>query len=295
MFAHVWRTSFSAGLAAAGLALGGCAAGAQMSASAPAAVMEAPPPAPAAAAESSKGYVFSDAPIAGGALEAKSPPEPVHVNHHGVPPTKPTGPTTRVPPTSGAPTSNPPPATTAPQPRREALLIYTAVLTLAVYQVDASLAHIEELARGMGGYLASRTDTSIVVRVPRARFQDALTAVVKLGDVLHRDIEAQDVSDRVVDLEARLKNARAVRDRLAQLLQGATATKDALEIEKELARVMGQIEVMEGQLQLFADKIAYSTVTVNFQPLHTSDVHALARLPFPWLSELGLAQLLEVK
>jgi len=166
---------------------------------------------------------------------------------------------------------------------------------LAVYQVDASLTHIEELARTLGGYLASRTDAAIVVRIPRARFQEALAEVAKVGDVLHREVEAQDVSDQVVDLEARLKNARAVRDRLAQLLQGATATKDALEIEKELARVMGDIEVMEGKLQLFADKIAYSTVTVRFQPLSTSDVHVMARLPFPWLQELGLGPLLQVK
>jgi hypothetical protein len=146
----------------------------------------------------------------------------------------------------------------------------------------------------MGGYLASRSDAAIVVRVPKARFQDLIAEIAKVGDVLHRNIEAIDVSDQVVDLEARLKNARAMRDRLEQLLQGAKATKDALEIEKELGRVMADIEVMEGKLQLYNDKIAYSTVTVSFQPLHTNQVHSMARLPFPWLNELGLSSLLQV-
>jgi hypothetical protein len=175
------------------------------------------------------------------------------------------------------------------------MLIYTATLILAVYQVESSLDRIEELARSVGGYLANRSDAQIIVRIPRAKFQEALAGTEKLGDVLHRDVQAEDVGDQVVDLEARLKSARAVRERLSQLLQGATATKDALEIERELARVMADIESMEGKLQLFADKMAYSTLTVRFQALHTNEVHAMARLPFPWLQELGLSPLLRVK
>jgi hypothetical protein len=234
---------------------------------------------------------FADEPLAGGQLTASprkppSPPAPRQARGPGPAPAK---------PASGPATAPNAPPQVAPAPHREALLIYTATLVLAVYQVEASLTHIEEIARTVGGYLASRTDAGIVIRVPRARFHESLEEIAKLGDVLHRDIEAQDVSDQVVDLEARLKSARAVRERLAQLLQGATATKDALEIEKELARVMGEIEAMEGKLQLFADKVAYSTVTVRFQPLQSSDVHVMARLPFPWLQQLGLAPLLRVK
>ena len=54
----------------------------------------------------------------------------------------------------------------------------------------------------------------------------------------HRDIKAQDVTDEFVDLQARLKNAYAIRDRLTELLSKA-AVKEALEIEKELGRVTG--------------------------------------------------------
>jgi Domain of unknown function (DUF4349) len=177
----------------------------------------------------------------------------------------------------------------------DAMLIYAATLVIAVYQVEASLGKIEEIARGSGGYLANRTDAAITVRIPRARFQEVLGKIEKLGDVLHRTVTADDVTDQVVDLEARLKNARAMRERLAELLHGATATKDALEIEKELSRVMGDIESMEGKLKLFSDKIAYSTVTATFEPVHDSEVHAIARLPLPWLQELGLSSLLRVQ
>ena len=286
-----------------GVLLGACGgAYARMpepAAPAPAEAAPAPPPAPAAGLPQSLAYdgiTMADeagpAPVSGAgpvfAQLAKGHPSAPAKAHAP-------GSVAATPAAQPEASTEPPPAATAQAPRREALLVYTATLVLAVYQVDVSLSRIEDLARALGGYLASRTDSSIVVRVPRARFQEALGEVVKLGDVLHRDIEAQDVSDQVVDLEARLKNARAVRDRLAQLLQGASATKDALEIEKAFARVMGEIEAMEGKLQLLLDKVAYSTVTVQFQPLRTSDVHAMARLPFPWLEDLGLARLLQVK
>ena len=210
--------------------------------------------------------------------------------------TKPRGPATVAPAQARGPGASPPggakpgavqdetPVTPPASTHHESMLIYTATLVLAVYQVDQSLGKSEDLARGIGGYLASRTDVAITVRVPRDRFQELLGKIEKLGDVLHRTVQAEDVTDEVVDLEARLKNARAMRDRLATLLSGATATKDALEIERELSRVMGDIESIEGKLKLFADKVAYST-----------EVHAIARLPFPWLQELGLAPLLRVR
>ena len=180
------------------------------------------------------------------------------------------------------------PAGPASAPHVAMMLIYTAHLTLAVFQVEAGLDSVEALARSVGGYLSNRTDTQVTIRVPRARFDEAL------GSVLHRDVTAEDVTDEYADLDVRLKNARAMRDRLQQLLQNA-AVKEAIDIEKELGRVTEDIERMEGKLKLLSDEIAFSTITVTFQPIDQNPVHDLARLPLPWLKDLGLAELLNVK
>lgn len=175
-----------------------------------------------------------------------------------------------------------------------AMLVYTANLGMAVYQVEPGLDGVERIAREVGGYLSSRQDASVTIRVPRERFDDAVGRIEKLGDVTHRDIKAQDVTDEYVDLAARLKNAYAVRDRLNDLLTRA-AVKEAIDIEKELARVTEDIERMEGRLKLLRDQIAFSTITVTFQPLAAQTVHDSSLLaPFPWLQELGLGALLNV-
>ena len=179
-------------------------------------------------------------------------------------------------------------------PHDAQMLIYSAHVTMSVYQVTPAIDAIEGIARTMGGYLESRNDTQIQIRIPRARFDEALHKVEASGDVLHRDVSAQDVTDAYFDLEARLKNARAVRDRMQALLEKA-AVKEAIEIQKELERVTGEIEVLEGKLKLLSNKIAYSTIDVSFQARASAAVQLAPRLPFSWLGELGLPKLLNLE
>lgn len=174
------------------------------------------------------------------------------------------------------------------------LIIYTATVTMAVYHVEPGLDAVEKIARELNGYLAQRGDKQITVRVPRAKFDEALRRVQASGDVIHRDVNAEDVTDQYVELETRLRNARAMRDRLEQLLARA-AVKEAVEIEKELGRVTGDIEAMEGKLKVLRDKIAYSTITVSFEPRGASAVRDVPlRLPFGWLGDIGLPRLLSL-
>lgn len=186
------------------------------------------------------------------------------------------------------------PQTATDAPHSATMLVYTANLGMAVYQVEPGLDGVEKVARDLGGYLSSRQDTSVTVRVPRDVFDEAVRRIEKLGDVTHRDIKAQDVTDEFVDVQARLKNAYSMRDRLTDLL-GRAAAKDALEIERELGRVTEEIERMEGRLKLLRDQIAFSTITVTFTALAAQTVHDTSLLaPFPWLQQLGLGSLLNV-
>jgi hypothetical protein len=176
----------------------------------------------------------------------------------------------------------------------EKLLIYTAKIEMAVYQVDSALAAVEAIGKDVGGYMSARADNSITIRVPRAKFLDAIRRIEGTGDVVHRNISAEDVTAEFLDVEIRLKNARAMRDRLQELLAKAQV-KDALEIEKELARVTEDIERMEGRLKFLRDQVSYSTITVTFDSRAAALRSMPLRLPFGWLQELGLPRLLDLR
>lgn len=175
------------------------------------------------------------------------------------------------------------------------VLIYTAELTMAVYQVDKSMSEVEAIARNLGGFLATRTDTRITIRVPAAQFDDALKGIGAMGDVLSRNVQVDDVTEEYLDVLLRLKNARQVRERIAQLLANAKTVEESLQVERELHRLSAEIERMEGRLKYLRDKARYSTITVTFRPLQADVVGRPFQLPFPWLRNLGLGGLMDVQ
>jgi hypothetical protein len=178
---------------------------------------------------------------------------------------------------------------------RGPILIYTAQFTMSVFEVTASLGQIEELAREIGGFLSRRDNSSITIRVPVAMFDRAIKRIEKLGDVLNRNVTAQDVTEEFRDLEVRLRNARAVRDRLEQLLAKANKVEESVMVERELERVAGEIERMEGRIKFLKDRAAFSTITVAFQPKRTEETsRGPFQLPVPWLYQLGLSRLLNL-
>ena len=77
-------------------------------------------------------------------------------------------------------------------------------------------------------------------------------------------VGSQDVTEEYVDLEARIRNKREEEKRLLKHLADSTGKlEDILAVEKELSRVRGEAEQMEGRLRFLADRAELSTVTIE--------------------------------
>ncbi len=178
----------------------------------------------------------------------------------------------------------------APQPvvqiKRE--VIYTGALTVLSPDPEAAVTSVRQLAEAAGGYASSVQQQRITVRVPAAQFDAVMEAIAELGLVTDRQIEADDVTEQLLDLQIRLDNLEALRGRMKALLDKAEAVEDALKIEKELARLTTEIETIKGRLRLLRDRVAMSTITVAFNaPKGTSSGLAGRVRPFPWVNEVG--------
>ncbi len=171
-------------------------------------------------------------------------------------------------------------------------VIYSAELGIVTADVPHAVAETKKLAERLGGYMQRMTRTAIEIRVPAAKFDQALTALAKLGAVTERNVQAADVTEEYVDLEIRLKNSQALLGKLLALLEKAKDVKEALAVEKELSRVRTTIERLEGKLNVLKSRIAYSTITANFMPMQDAPEALKVSLPFWWLKGLGLEQLL---
>jgi hypothetical protein len=110
---------------------------------------------------------------------------------------------------------------------------------------------------------ADSADVSMLVVANQA---DALIdGLRKLGRITRHDISQVDRTLQVVDLAARLANQRALRDRLRALAsQRADKLRDVLDLERELARVQGEIDSLDGQLRQVESVTRNVTVTLRF-------------------------------
>ena len=73
-----------------------------------------------------------------------------------------------------------------------------------------------------------------------------------------------DVTERVVDIEARLANSRNTEKRLGEVLRNRTGdVSDVLAVEREIARVREEIERLDGERTNLERRVAYATVTLE--------------------------------
>lgn len=224
-------------------------------------------------------------------------------------PAPPRGPAGRTTPTTPATPATPGGAATTVAEATPAapMLIYTAAVDLSVRraEITATLDRVVDLAYAMGGYLVQRTDAQVQVRVPSSRFREGVRRVEELADVLHRTINAQDVSEEFNDLEVRLTNLRAVRRRLEEFMARAANITEALRVEQELERVTREMDRIEGRMRFLRARATFSLVTVTAvpraeavvapDPLPGAAVRRPLDLPVGWLDRLGLGRLLQIR
>ncbi|GIF06409.1 DUF4349 domain-containing protein [Actinoplanes siamensis] len=150
-------------------------------------------------------------------------------------------------------------------------IIYTGTITVQVEDVNAAAAQALGIAGGTGGFVAGDerqsggggADTATMkLRIPAARFGAALEQIAKLGTEKNRAITTEDVTEQVVDLDARIAVQQARVDSGRKLLGQAKSLNDLVMLEKEVATRESDLASLQAKKRRLADLSALSTVTV---------------------------------
>jgi len=152
-------------------------------------------------------------------------------------------------------------------------IVYDARIDLVVDSINSTEQAITALIKEYDAFLAESDHTSVAenrqratwrVRVSVAHFEEFASAVTRLGEVRQNHVGSQDVTEEFMDLEARIRNKREEEKRLLKHLADSTGKlEDILAVEKELTRVRGEAEQMEGRLRYLADRADLSTITIE--------------------------------
>jgi hypothetical protein len=167
-------------------------------------------------------------------------------------------------------------------------IMRTASLRFVAKDFDAARSAVDRIASEAGGYVgtlnlsgarpSSRTLTAIV-HVPVDRMSGAVAAFRALGEIVEESQASQDVSEQLVDLEARIANGRNTEQRLGELLRTRTGRlSDVLEAEREVTRVRQEIEVLDAQRKGLENRVTYSAISLQIQEEHKSSI-SLGPLP----------------
>lgn len=153
------------------------------------------------------------------------------------------------------------------------MIIRTGQASIEVTSVDTASARIRVLAQHLGGYVANSTfqggknqirSATLELKIPAARFDEAIAGLHPVGTVESVNVTAEDVGEEFVDVTARLSNARKLEQRLLDLLAQRTGKlSDVLEVEQSLSKVREEIERYEGRLRYLRTRAATSTLTVT--------------------------------
>ncbi len=152
-------------------------------------------------------------------------------------------------------------------------IIRDGEISVVVKAYDPVRTAIESMVEKSRGYIASSnvqhslgkvSSATLVIRIPARRFPGILKAIGALGVVQRESTSSKDITEKYYDLKARLSNARKLEKRFLDLLEKHTGkVSDLLQVERELARVRGQIEVFQGKLKLFDNLVDMSKITIS--------------------------------
>lgn len=157
--------------------------------------------------------------------------------------------------------------------RPDLLVIRTGVVELRVADLPAALDAAARQAEAAGGYVAASEQSgtgpsrsaTVTYRIPAATWDRMVTGLDAIADdVVKSDIQTQDVTANVVDLEARIANLRATEGALQSIMATATSVKDVLAVQAQLTEVRGKIEEAVARRDHLKDQAAFSTITVHF-------------------------------
>jgi hypothetical protein len=154
-------------------------------------------------------------------------------------------------------------------------LIRTGVVEVTVDDYEATRQNLSQETRRLGGFVSdsseevhtygNRTWTTgkIVLRVPKGNFSSLVSQAKRTGEVQRASTSTDDVTKQLVDIEARLNNLKAQREKLRGLYEEANDTENVLEIQERLSEVQTEIERLEAERKSLKRQVAYSTLTVR--------------------------------
>ncbi len=173
---------------------------------------------------------------------------------------------------------------TQPSPLAEGRsIVFVANLAVTVDDVALAASQAKTQMAGLGGLLfgentetGDRDRTVLQFKVLPEDFQEALARLEGLGRLDSQQISADDVTERVVNLQSRIATSEVSVDRLRELLIGASELEAIAGLEGQLLQRETDLEVLRGQLRTLQDQVSLATIFLTLNETAPPEINAIA-------------------
>jgi len=155
----------------------------------------------------------------------------------------------------------------------ERKIIKNGSLSLIVKSAEETAYDVQAIGEDLDGFVQSSQIYEVSVgtkaarvriRVPSGKFEDAMLRIKDLAVKVENENEStSDVTERFVDLEARLKSGKAEEEQYLKIMDRADTVEDVLNVASRLSAVRSRIEVIEGQLKYLESQVDMSVIDVT--------------------------------
>lgn len=148
-----------------------------------------------------------------------------------------------------------------------------ANISIEVKNLDESIDKLNEIillfnaeiiSSNKGGIDFGQPYANIRIRVLSGNLDSAINEFKKLSTkIISENIYTNDVTEEFIDTEARLKIMKSTEDRFNSLLLKSETVEEIIQVEKELMRIRGDIESLEGRLNYLSKTTDTSEINLN--------------------------------
>jgi hypothetical protein len=152
-------------------------------------------------------------------------------------------------------------------------IIKNGNLSLKVSSADDASQKIANIAKANGGevtssnfYQAAKNVKSgtVTVKIPVANFEKAFNDLKKVATlVVQESTTGQDVTEQYADLQAQLRNKQAEEQSFAKILERSGTIDEVLKVTRELSRVRGEIERLQGRIKFMDSQTDMSSISIS--------------------------------
>lgn len=168
---------------------------------------------------------------------------------------------------------------------KDRLIIKNGYASIEVLDFDKTISDITNYVTSNGGYVSDMSSSDygvyneerdrylksgyVNIRIPKNLFDSMFEEISTYGNVQSTNIRSNDITDsyrstadEVINLEIREKKLREIMEKTVEI-------KDVIEVERELSRVRGEINRLQGTLQNWEALVELSSVNIEIREVKT--------------------------